>query len=233
MNLLKRKGYFIVIDGTDGAGKATQIELLKKVFAKKKIDYEVIDFPRYEDNIYGQLVGRYLKGEFGNIYDVNPYLMALAYAGDRALAKPLLDRWLKEGKVVIANRYVSANKAHMSANLKPEQRQEFLEWLNELEYKTNGIPQEDLTILLYVTAEVGQKNIDQKNLRKYIGLKKRDIHENNIKHLEEANKIYLELARIDPSWNLVQCMANGHMRPLEDIHEEIMAILKKKLFDKF
>lgn len=221
-----RIGKLIVIDGTDGAGKTTQIKLLSESLAKKNISHEVISFPRYEDNEYGKLVKRYLEGEFGSINEVNPYLMALAYAGDRALAKPLIEKWLGEGKVVITNRYVSANCAHMGANLPIEKRDEFISWLSDLEYRTNGLPYADLTILLTVDPKVGQKNVLDKQ--------KPDIHEENLRHLEEANKIYLSLAEEENNWHVVDCMKDGEMRSPEDIHQDIMQILQNShLVDLF
>lgn len=207
------KGLLIVIDGIDGSGKTTQLELLKQT-----LTCETISFPRYEDNEYGKLVKRYLEGEFGNINEVNPYLMALAYAGDRALAKPLIEKWLEEGKVVLANRYVSSNKAYMGVNLSEEKRADFFKWLDVLEYETNKIPKENLLILLTVDPEIGQKNVLGRHP---------DIHEASLKHLEEANKIYLELSKLESNWIVVNCMENGQMRSKENIHKEIMQILSK------
>ena len=135
-------GKLIVIDGIDGSGKTTQIELLTKYFSERDFPYQTISFPRYEHNLYGKLIRRYLGGEFGSISQVNPYLVALAYAGDRALVKSLIEEWLRGGKVVIVNRYVSSSKAHLGANLPEEKREEFFTWLDDLEYKTNNIPKE-------------------------------------------------------------------------------------------
>lgn len=208
------KGRLIVIDGIDGSGKSTQIELIKQALI-----CEIISFPRYEDNIYGKLIRRYLEGEFGSINEVNPYLMALAFAGDRLLVKPLIEKWLEEGKLVIANRYISASKAHMGANLPEEKREEFIYWLNELEYKTNDMPKEDMTILLSVDPKIGQKNVAGRHT---------DIHEENLSHLKEANNIYLSLAKQNPNWYVVDCMKDKGMRIKEDISKDIMQILKNE-----
>ncbi|MBI2601021.1 thymidylate kinase [Candidatus Daviesbacteria bacterium] len=228
MNQVKKRGYFIVIDGTDGSGKATQIKLLTNSFRQKGIDFETIDFPRYEDNVYGMLIGRYLSGEFGRVDDVNPYLMSLAFAGDRKVAAPKIKKWLDQGKLVITNRYVSSNKAHMGANLSSKERPAFLKWLEELEYKTNEVPKEDLTILLHVDSRLGQQNVDSKHTRNHLKDVKRDIHEASLKHLEEANRIYLELSKTDPSWIVIECMANGSMKSPDKIHDEITEVLQKK-----
>ncbi len=228
----QKKGLLIVIDGTDGSGKATQIDLLKKALKEKGINFETIDFPRYEDNIYGKLIGRYLSGEFGDLGQVNPYLMSLVFAGDRKMATPLIREWLDDGKIVIANRYVSSNKAHMGANLSENERPSFFRWIDELEYKANDLPKEDLTILLYVDAKLGQKNVDGKHTRKHLGSVTRDIHEASLKHLDEANKVYLALAKVNLSWKVVECMSNGYMKSKEEIHKEVMKIFDKKLSGK-
>lgn len=211
-----KKGSLIVIEGIDGSGKTTQVELLTKYLSKKNIPCEVISFPRYEENIYGGLVKRYLEGEFGSIIEVNPYLVSVPFAGDRFLAKPLIEQWLNEGKVVIANRYISSSKAHMGANLPEEKREEFMGWLDQLEYKTNGLPKEDLTILLNVDPEIGQKNVQGRET---------DLHEDNLKHLEEAAKIYLELSKAEPNWRVIECMEDGRMKDKDLTHKLITPFL--------
>lgn len=218
-----RKGLLTVIDGIDGSGKTTQIKLLAKALKEQKVLFEIISFPRYKDNIFGKLIKKYLEGKFGSISQVNPYLISLAYAGDRDLAKPLIERWLSEGKVVIANRYVSASKAHLGANLQEEKREEFFKWLDELEYKINGIPKEDLTILLKVDPQLGQNNASGKH---------HDIHEENLRHLELAYKIYLLLAKRANNWYVVDCMESAQMKAPEEIHQTIIGLLQKKIHDK-
>lgn len=216
-----KKGLLIVIEGIDGSGKTTQINLLAKSLVEKGIPHEIISFPRYGDNIYADLVTRYLEGEFGSINEVNPYLISLAFAGDRLLAKPKIETWLGEGKIVLANRYTSANKAHMGANLPEAERAKFLQWLDELEYGTNGIPKEDLTILLAVDPKTGQKNVVVKGSH--------DIHEENLSHLSEAEKIYLSLAETENNWQVTNCMIGDQMKSPEDIHQEVLSITAKFL----
>ena len=213
-----KKGSLIVIEGIDGSGKTTQIDLLVKALAEKKIAFEVISFPRYGDNSYAELVARYLEGEFGSINEVNPYLISLAFAGDRLLAKPEIEKWLHGGKIVLANRYVSANKAHMGAHLPENQREEFISWLDSLEYQTHKMPRENLTILLKVDPKTGQKNVSHRLS---------DLHEESIKHLEEANKIYLELSKKENNWQVVDCMKDGQMKSPEEIQQELLSILEK------
>ncbi|MBI2011590.1 hypothetical protein HYS91_02360 [Candidatus Daviesbacteria bacterium] len=221
------KGKFVVIDGTDGSGKGTQLNLLSKKLRHLKIPFKTIDFPRYSDNAYGKLAGRYLKGEFGGIKFVSPYLASLAFAGDRLLAKPLIDEWLNKGFLVISNRYASSNKAHMSANIEPGKRKEFMDWLDNLEYKTNKLPRPDLTIFLYVTPEIGQQNVDSKKIREYLEDEKRDILEKDLKHLQDSSEVYLYLSKTEPNWKVINCMSEGKMRSREEIHKEILKVLNK------
>lgn len=213
-----KKGTLVVIDGIDGSGKTTQIKLLANYLRKQKIPFETISFPRYEDNEYGKLIKRYLEGGFGSINEVNPYLVSCIFAGDRTLAKPLIDNWLSEGKLVLANRYVSSSKAHLGANLLKEEREAFFGWLDNLEYKTNTIPKEDLTILLTVDPGIGQKNVLGRHP---------DIHEENLKHLEKANEIYLQLAKKENNWYVVDCMKGSQMKTREEIHQALISLLQK------
>ncbi len=214
------KGQLVAVEGIDGSGKTTQIELLIKYLVGKNISFEVISFPRYEDNLYGNLIKRYLSGEFGSVIQANPYLMALTYASDRGLAKPLIENWLNEGKLVILNRYVSSSKAHLSANLPEDKREEFMNWIEKLEYETNKMPREDLTILLNVDPKSGYKNVEG-------GIK--DIHEDSIKHLDEAFKIYLELSKAEDNWKVVECMREKNLKSKEDIHKLVVEIVNPYL----
>ncbi len=210
-----QRGKLIVIDGIDGSGKTTQIELLNQYLALQGQALEVIDFPRYEDNEYGKLIKRYLEGEFGQ--NVNSYLVAAIFAGDRLLAKPLIENWLQSGKLVIANRYVSASKAHLGANLPEVERENFMGWIDQLEYQTNGMPKPNLNILLNVDPKVGQMNALKDQLK--------DIHEESSSHEEIAAQIYLELSQAEENWAVVNCMIGDKMRPKEDIQRDIIVIL--------
>ena len=214
----KKQGKLIVIDGIDGSGKTTQINLLKKYFAEKNIPYEIISFPQYGKNEYSKKIKDYLEGRLGKLEEVDPYFIAKEYANDRLTAKDLINEWLNSGKLVIANRYVSASKAHLGANLPDEKREEFIEWIDQLEYGTNTLPRPDLTILLKVDPEIGQENALKDHLV--------DMHEESTEHEEKAAKIYLELSQTEEKWVVVNCMENDKMSPEEKIHREILTVLK-------
>lgn len=213
----KNQGLLIVIEGIDGSGKTTQVELTVQKLKEQGIDCVSIKFPRYGDNLYGALIKRYLEGELGKISDISPYLVALAYAGDRSLAKDLINKWLDEGKVIVCDRYVSASKAHMGANLEESQKDDFTKWIDELEYQTNKLPKENLTIFLSVDSGVALQNIDQEI---------KDLHEQSVDHLKKAYQMYQKLSQIEPNWVVVEGEKNGKMESKEEINQKIITIIQ-------
>lgn len=223
-----KKGKFLVIEGTDGSGKGTQLKLLEEKLKLLKIPFETIDFPRYEENVYGELIGQYLQGDLGSKEDVNPYLISLAYAGDRLLAKPKIEKWLKEGKLVIANRYTTSNKAYMSAQMFEKSRRRYLDWLDKLEYQTNGLPKEDMVILLYLDPLTSYKNVGSKSKRSYLKNKSYDIHEQDLKYQHKVALNYLQLAKEEGNWEIINCLEGKVMKPPETIHQELVELLKTK-----
>jgi len=214
----------IVIDGLDSSGKKTQSDLLIKRLESKGLKTGLLDFPRY-DSFYGKLTGRYLKGEFGDVYDVSAYLASLLYAFDRLEVRDLLVKWLKEGRIVILNRYVSSNKAFQGAKLK-DKREEFYKWLEELEYKKNMLPREDILFYLNVPIEVSQKWLSKKGYRKYMGNKEKDMHERNLGYLREVEKLYLELIEQNKSYHRGDCVKNNRALSKEEVSEEIWKCLR-------
>ena len=100
---------FIVLEGLDGAGKSTQIRMLRQLLAERGVESEYVHFPRFDAPVYGELIARFLRGEFGGVNEVDPYLVALLFAGDRAAAGPQIRAWIAEGKAVVLDRYVYSN----------------------------------------------------------------------------------------------------------------------------
>src|SRR5271167_3598031 len=141
------RGKFIVLEGIDGSGKRTQLELLARTFTERGIPFSQISFPDYE-GFFGKLVGQFLNGNFGSLEAVDPHFSALLYAGDRLEAKQRIEAALAGGKTLLADRYIASNLAHQGARVPPEKREEFLKWLKQLEYETYALPAEDMVIYL-------------------------------------------------------------------------------------
>ncbi len=216
------RGKLIAIEGIDGSGKRTQLDLLSKALTQRNVPFYRISFPRY-DSSFGQLAGRYLNGDFGPLDAVDPHLSAVLYSGDRFEAKPLLESELASGHAVLADRYVASNLAHQTARLPAAQQEEFLAWLRHIEYDIYGLPKEDLVLYLRLPASRAQKLIARKTARDYTSLR-RDIQEADIRHLECAAAVYDQLAR-QPHWVTVECfdVQSGGLRPADDIAREVVS----------
>ncbi|HEY4500453.1 MAG TPA: thymidylate kinase [Candidatus Paceibacterota bacterium] len=222
------KGKFIVIDGTDGSGKATQTKLLIERLRKEGREVMDLDFPQY-GNPSAFFVEKYLRGEYGSADMVGPYRGSIFYALDRYDKSFEVKKWLKEGKIVVANRYVSANMGHQTGKIKSKKdRDKFLEWVTHLEFDIFGIPKPDKVILLYMPPAVGQKLVDQKSAREYIRGKKRDIHEADLNHLQNAADAYKYVAE-KFKWDVIKCANDDKIFSREEIHEKLWKIISKLL----
>jgi len=218
-------GKFIVIDGTDGSGKATQTKLLVEKLKKEGYDIKVADFPQYGQRS-AVLVEDYLNGKFGDAKSVGPYRASIFYACDRYAASFKIRKWLDEGKIVICNRYVSSNMGHQAGKIRDlAERDKFLGWLEDLEYNIFEIPKPDVNILLYMPPEIGQKLVDKKGHRDYVGGKKRDIHEADLEHLKEAAEAYKYVAE-KYNWVVIDCAPDGELKTIEEIHKIVLDKIK-------
>lgn len=227
---MTHRGKFIAIEGVDGSGKRTQIDLLSRVLEARGVPHVRYSFPRYESS-FGRLVARYLNGEFGPLEAVDAHLSALLFAGDRFESKGELLAVLGEGKTVLADRYIGSNLAHQTARVGPQRREEFLSWLKRLEYGIYGLPVEDLVIYLRLPAVEAQQLVGLKAAREYTHLQ-RDLQEADLKHLEQAARVYDRLAT-EPNWVTVECFdaAAAQLRPPEEIHRAVLAAVEARLAD--
>jgi dTMP kinase len=217
-------GKLLAVEGIDGAGKHTQVELLTGALKSHGIDCLHLSFPRYR-SFFGSAVARYLTGEFGRLDQVDPHLSALLYAGDRFEAKGELESALASGRTVLADRYVPSNLAHQGARVDPSRREEFLNWVRQLEYTILGLPREDLVIYLRIPVEEASRRMVLR-ARKL----SRDIQESDQRHLEQAAAVYDSLAS-SQGWAVVQGfdLAAQCPRPPEQIHREIMELWQSRL----
>jgi dTMP kinase len=224
-------GKLIAIEGIDGSGKRTQVELLESALAAREHETFVTGFPIY-DSWFGAMVGKFLDGGFGPLEEVDPQLTALLYAGDRFEAKEQIVEALAAGKIVLADRYVGSNLAHQAARVAAPARSEFVKWIEHLEYGIYGLPRENAVVYLRVPPLEAQKLVGRKSTRGYTTAT-HDLLEENLRHLEDAAAMYDELAKRE-NWKSVECfdLHEQEMRAPQEIAAEILAAVEGVLVAK-
>lgn len=222
-------GKLFVIDGTDGSGKQTQNERLIKRLDEEGIKYLKTSFPNY-DSPSSSLVKMYLSGEFGeNAKEVSPYIASTFYAVDRyATYKKEIEEYYNNGGIVIADRYTTANMVHQAGKISDKiERDKFLEWIDDFEFNLYGLPRPTKVFFLKVSPEKVQELIKNRE-NKFSHTQKKDIHERDSKHLEDAYNAACYVAD-KYGWNTIECIRNGKMRSIDDIHEEIYREIEKDI----
>ncbi len=228
----KTKGRLIVIDGTDGSGKATQVDLLLKHLVKDGYEVKAIDFPEYYKNFFGKFIGHCLSEQYYNWLHIHPKIASIAYAADRFESSVEVKEWLAKGYIVVANRYVSANQIHQGGKIaNSKKRQAFIEWLDEMEYKVFKIPRPNIVFYLSLPVETSLRLMKERNTKTKRGYlkKKKDVHENDVNFLVNSRKSALWLAKTQKEFSQVDCALGQGIREREDIHDEIYRKVKKVL----
>jgi dTMP kinase len=221
-----------VIEGVDGAGKSTQIKLLNDYFSKKGYNCEYMHFPRTEAPFFGELIARFLRGEFGSLNDVDPYLVAMLYAGDRKDASIIINNWLSEGKIVLLDRYTYSNIAYQCAKLQNVHDQEMLmQWILALEFKHFSIPEPDLNVFLDVPFSFSEKNLTKSRTgddRNYLN-GTRDIHEESMVFQKKVRYIYMRVSESDNRLAFINCSSpNGNVLSPSEIFDLILKTLTER-----
>lgn len=224
---------FIVLEGLDGAGKSTQIAKLKVMFAERGVESEYLHFPRFDAPVYGNLIARFLRGDLGTVDQVNPYLVALLYAGDRADCASTIRGWLAEGKVVIADRYVYSNVGYQCAKIAGKAEREALrDWIFSTEYEQFSIPRPDVSLFLDVPFSFTERKLTEQRSgddRDYLQ-GGRDIHEASLELQRSVREVYLDSAESRDDLIVVDCADDGGMMASADaIFERIMEHLNPYL----
>lgn len=224
---------FIVLEGLDGAGKSTQVRMLQEYFQQQGKQTHFLHFPRTDDSIFGQLIAKFLRGDLGTIDTVDPYLVALIYACDRNDAKHGIEKWIEEGAVVIADRYVSSNIAFQCAKLSsPAEQAKLREWILNLEFGYYKLPKPNLNIFLDVPFSFTTKKLtEQRNGddRDYLQ-GKADIHENDLSLQEKVRRAYLWQCEVDSNVKRISCESeSGTMLPPESISKSIINLVENHL----
>ena len=214
-------GKLFVIDGTDGSGKQTQFNKLAEKLEKEKINFKKISFPNY-NSPSSSLVKMYLGGEFGeNAKSVSPYIASTFYAADRyATYKKNLEEYYERGGIILADRYTTANMVHQAGKITDKkEREKFLNWLWDFEFNLYGLPIPTQVFFLNMPIEYSQKLMETR-ANKITHEEKKDIHEKNKQHLEDAYNEACKLVK-KYNWCEINCISNNEIRTIDDIHEEI------------
>lgn len=219
---------FIVLEGLDGSGKSTQVDLLKGYFDDQGVDYKFLHFPQTNEPYFGEMIARFLRGEFGPIDAVDPYLVAMLYAGDRHAAASEIREWLSIGSVVVVDRYVLSNIAFQCAKIQDDaDKTKLRKWIFDFEYNYYKIPKPGLSIFLDVPMNFVIKNLENErkgNDRAYLQ-GKQDIHEAHAGFQEVVRKEYLEAIKLDNTFEHLNCIADGSVKPANKIFNEIRHLI--------
>ena len=221
-------GKLIVIEGTDGSGKSTQFKLLTDRLTRENVTFQKLVFPQYSEPS-SALIRMYLGGEFGHSpADVNAYAASAFYAVDRyASYKKVWGEWYENGGLVVSDRYTTSNAVHQASKESEETRGEFLKWLYEFEYDRLGLPRPDLTIYLDVPTDFTEKMMRSREAATNTHA---DIHEQDLAYLATCRRMGRAAAGFY-NWTVIECVRDGAMRSIEDIHEEIYRLVAASLED--
>ncbi len=231
----KERGKFFVFEGIDGCGKATQTRLLADYYRQNGFEVEEIDFPQHGERS-SAMVDDYLTGKYGTAEEVGPYVASIFYAQDRFDAGAKIKKWIEQGKIVVADRYLVSNIGHQGGKIKDsEEWEKYVSWLHNLEYNIFKIPKPDCTFVLKITPELSMKmsndiKDEQKKQRRLMYLgddKKQDIHEQDKNHLENTLKSYLKIAEKFPEeFKVIECQEGDNFLPAEAINQKVINIIE-------
>lgn len=218
-----------MIDGADGSGKATQVALLAKRLRHEGYQVKTIDFPQYYDNFFGKFIGGCLKGEHGDFIAIDPYIVSTLYAADRFESKARIEKWLKTGYIVVADRYVSANQLHQGGKIhNGRERKKFLRWLDEMEFGVFGLPRPDAILYLDVPLLISKQLLSTKEAqqKKQYLKKGKDQAEEDDAYLIGARESAVKMVRQHNRWIRVICTAKGELLSKEIISERVWQKLR-------
>ena len=219
-------GKLIVFEGTDGSGKATQTALLCRELESRGVPFRKLEFPRYKEES-SALLRLYLSGAFGtDPADVNAYAAATFFSVDRyASFKQDWGGWYRQGGLVIADRYTTSNAVHQTSKLPPQERQAFLDWLFDFEYRKLGLPEPDRVLYLDVPTELSEQMMRR---REQVTHTTADIHERDEAYLRSCRESAAMVVDYG-GWTRIDCARDGQVRSVDDIHREVMERLRDLL----
>lgn len=219
-------GKLIVLEGTDGSGKATQCAALAEALGKMGYEYRKVEFPQYAEES-SALIRMYLGGQFGDKpTDVNGYAASTFYAVDRyASYKKDWGKFYEAGGLILADRYTTSNAVHQGSKLEGQARKDFFSWLFDFEYGLMGLPEPDLVIYLDVPVEQTEKNMRNREEKTNTPA---DIHEKDRKYLKQCRMAASEAAD-QFGWKRIPCTDGENMRSIEEIHRDVLQAVKEIL----
>lgn len=223
------KGKLIVIEGTDSSGKETQTKRVVERLISEGYNIKKVEYPNYASES-SALVKMYLNGEFGDkATDINPYAASTFYAVDRfASFKKEWEEFYMNGGIIIADRYTTSNMIHQASKIDDkESKEEYLDWLYDLEFTKMGLPIPDMVLFLNMPPEMSRKLMEQRK-NKISGEQEKDIHEKDTEYLIKS---YNNACFISDkyNWKKVDCVADGGLRTIEEIGEEVYINIKKRI----
>lgn len=218
------KGKLIAIEGVDGSGKATQAKELIKNLKEEGLKIKTIDFPQYENNFFGELIGECLVGKHIDFTKLDPKITSILFAADRFESSKKIKKWLKKGYTVVVDRYASSNQIHQGGKIQdPKKRKEFLNWLEKMEFEVFEIPRPDVIVYLDVPFEITQELLKKesgKQKKKYLKGRE-DVAENNLEYLKRSHESAIKIIQGSNNWINIECAKNGKLRSVSDISKEI------------
>jgi dTMP kinase len=221
-----KSNIIIDIEGIDGVGKGTQSKILFERLQSVGYSTELISFPKYE-TFFGKMIGQYLNGKYGDLKSVPVEFAALLYASDRwNHFKNFNCDTTTAHKVTVSDRYVTSNIAHQASKLPKEKRSNFISWLLQLEHEVFCVPKPALVLILDASPSITRNYVLLKNARSYTA-KKMDIHESDTQYLEEVRNVFVELAKTDKKYHVINCTDGQNLKPIEQISETIWEIVSK------
>lgn len=217
------RGKLIVFEGIDGSGKSTQYKLLCEKLKAENLEFRSLVFPQYSEPS-SALIRMYLGGEFGSRPgDVNAYAASAFFAVDRfASYKKSWGEYYENGGLIITDRYATSNAVHQASKLTKEERRTFFDWLYDFEYTKMGLPAPDMVVFMDISAEAASA---QMRSRENATGTTADIHEQDLEYLANCCDAARAAAEFY-SWHRVQCISDGKMRTIEDIHAEVAQVVK-------
>ena len=220
------RGKLIVFEGTDGAGKATQAGLMAGRLEREGVPFREIDFPRY-GSPFAEPARLYLQGQLGSHPgDVDAFAASVLFSVDRyASYKEDWGAAYRSGELILANRYTTSNAVHQASKLPEGEREAFLEWLFDLEYRRLGLPEPDLVVYLDLPPELSEALLRRRQAETHTAA---DIHEQDGDYLRRCRQNAREIAR-ELGWRRIDCSHGGLLRSPEDIHEEIWRLVRPLL----